>query len=135
MTSNDHMTSNADIARRGYEAVRRGDVDALRDFLAPDVKWHGGDPSAEGACRNRDQVINFMRQGRRRRGGTIGELVDVVEAPDDKVVVIMRRPPENDGEEAELVANLTTFRDGKAVEMVHFADPAGALAAAGVAVP
>jgi ketosteroid isomerase-like protein len=127
------MTSNADIARRGYEAVRRGDVDAIRDFLAPDVKWHGGDPSAEGACRNRDEALNFMRQAGRRR--PIGELVDVIEAPDDRVVVIMRRPSQNEGEEPELVANLTTFRDGKAVEMVHFPDAADALAAAGVAVP
>jgi ketosteroid isomerase-like protein len=99
------MTSNADIARRGYEAVRRGDIDAIRDFLAPDVKWHGGDPSAEGACRNRDEALNFMRQAGRR------------------------------GPIAELIANLTTFRDGKAVEMVHFPDAADALAAAGVAVP
>jgi ketosteroid isomerase-like protein len=127
------MTSNVEIARLGYEAVRRGDVDAIRDFLAPDVKWHGGDPAAEGACRNRDQALNFMRQAGRR--GPIDELVNVVEAPDDRVVVIMRRPSQNEGEEPELVANLTTFRDGKAVEMVHFPDAADALAAAGVAVP
>jgi ketosteroid isomerase-like protein len=33
---------------------------------------------------------------------------------------------------AALVANLTTFRDGRAVEMVHYPDPNDALAAAGV---
>ena len=31
-----------------------------------------------------------------------------------------------------LHANLTTFRDGRVVEMVHHDDPADALAAAGV---
>jgi hypothetical protein len=31
-----------------------------------------------------------------------------------------------------LRANLTTFRDGKAVEMVHYVNPEDALAAAGV---
>jgi ketosteroid isomerase-like protein len=43
----------------------------------------------------------------------------------------MRRGPADDGS-APTVANLTTFRDGKVVEMVHFPDPKDALAAAGV---
>jgi hypothetical protein len=44
--------------------------------------------------------------------------------------VIMRRTGE-DGE-PELVANLTTFRDGKVVEMVHYENPDDARAAAGL---
>ncbi|HUA72332.1 MAG TPA: hypothetical protein VMA96_14655, partial [Solirubrobacteraceae bacterium] len=48
----------------------------------------------------------------------------------DKVVVIMRRTGEDGA--PELVANLTTFRDGKVVEMVHYANPDDARAAAGV---
>jgi ketosteroid isomerase-like protein len=121
--------TNAEIARRGYEAVLRGDLETIREFLDPEVKWHGGDPSGPGACRNRTQALAFMSQARTRRG--IGELVDVVGAG-DKVVVIMRPPPDHDAEPSALVANLTTFRDGKVVEMVHYPDPAGALAAAGL---
>jgi hypothetical protein len=48
----------------------------------------------------------------------------------DKVVVIMRSPS-NEGEPGALSANLTTFRDGKVIEMVHYPDPDEALAAAG----
>jgi ketosteroid isomerase-like protein len=120
--------SNVELARRGYEAARRGDLDAIAEMLAPDVKWHGGDPSAPGACQNRRQALEFMRKSRSRR--PIGELVDVRGAG-DKVVVIMR--PEAAGHErVALHANLTTFRDGKAVEMVHYDDPGEALAAAGI---
>lgn len=119
---------NVQLARSGYEAAARGDLEALREFLDPEVKWHGGDPSAPGACSNREQAIEFMRQARGRRG--IGELVDVLDAG-DQVVVIMR-PESEDGEEAALSANVTTFRDGKAVEMVHFPNPEDALAAAGL---
>ncbi|HWC87842.1 MAG TPA: nuclear transport factor 2 family protein [Solirubrobacteraceae bacterium] len=122
--------SNVERARRGYEAARRGDLEAIRELLAPDVKWHGGDPSDPEACRNRGEAIEFMRQARRRGPG---ELVDVIEGVDDKVVLIIRRPPEG-GEKAALSANLTTFRDGRAVEMVHYPDVADALAAAGVPV-
>ncbi|MBV9424883.1 MAG: nuclear transport factor 2 family protein [Solirubrobacterales bacterium] len=62
--------ANIEIARRGYAAAARGDLDAIRDLLDPNVKWHGGDPTAPGACRNRDEAFQFMRQahGRARSG-------------------------------------------------------------------
>lgn len=121
--------SNVDIARRGFDAVMRGDLDAIGELLAPDVKWHGGDPSAEGACRNREEALAFMRRARRR--GSIGKLVDVVDAGDRVVVIVA--PASQRGEQAELRANLTTFRMGKVVEMVAYQTPEEALAAAGVA--
>jgi len=122
--------TNVELTRRGYEAALRGDVDAIRELLDPDVKWHGGDPSAPGACHNRDQALAFMRQARLRGG--VGELVEVLDAG-DRVVVIMR-PPAQEGERApQLSANLTTLRDGKVIEMVHYPNPEDALAAAGVA--
>ncbi len=120
--------TNVQLARRGYEAAARGDLEALREFLDPEVKWHGGDPSAPGACRNREQALEVMRQARGRGG--IGELVDIIDAG-DRVVVIMR-PVSKDGEQTALSANVTTFLDGKAVEMVHFPNPEDALAAAGL---
>jgi ketosteroid isomerase-like protein len=120
--------TNVELARRGYAAALRGDLDAIRVLLDADVKWHGGDSSTAGACHNRDQALQFMRKARGRRG--VGELVDVLGAG-DKVVVIMRRSVDG-GEKAELVANLTTFRDGKVVEMVHYRNPGDALAAAGL---
>lgn len=123
--------TNVELARRGYEAALRGDLDVIREFLDPEVKWHGGDPSAAGACRNRDEALAFMRQARARRG--MGELVEVIDAG-DQVVVIMRPVPAGDGP-PELSANVTTFRAGKVIEMVHYPDPDDALAAAGVARP
>lgn len=121
--------TNAELVRRGYEAALRGDLDTIAALLAPDVKWHGGDPSAAEACRSREDALAVMR---RARGlGGIGELVEVVEVG-DKVVVTLRPSPGEDDESAGLVANLTTFRDGKVVEMVHYPDSEDALAAAGV---
>jgi ketosteroid isomerase-like protein len=119
--------SNVELARRGWEAALRGDLDTVRDMLDPDVKWHGGDPSAVGSCQNRDQALQFMRLARGRNPRA--ELVDFVDAG-EKVVVITRGRA-GDGP-AEQVANLTTFRDGKAVEMVHYPNVEDALAAAGL---
>jgi ketosteroid isomerase-like protein len=120
---------NVELARRGFAAAVRGDFAAIGELLDPEVKWHGGDPAAVGACRNRDQVLMFMRRSETVGGGRF-ELVDIVDAG-DKVVVILRPPPEG-AEPAAPVANLTTFRNGKVVEMVHYPSPEAALAAAGV---
>jgi ketosteroid isomerase-like protein len=119
--------SNVELARRGFDAALHGDLDAIGELLDPEVSWHGGDPSAPGSCHNRIEALAFMRQSAVIRGGGF-ELVDVIGAG-DKVVVIMR-PPSGD-ERAPAVANLTTFRDGKVIEMVHYPNPDEALAAAG----
>jgi ketosteroid isomerase-like protein len=120
--------TNVERARRGYQAALRGDLDALGELLDANVEWHGGDSSAPDACHDREQALQFMAEARRR--GAIGELVDVRDAG-DRVVVIMR-PPSELGQQPALSANLTTFRDGKVVEMVHYADPEDALSAAGL---
>jgi ketosteroid isomerase-like protein len=113
--------TKAELVRRGFDAVLRGDVDAVADLLDPNVKWHGGDPTAPGSCQNREQALRFMRGLH-----TTGQLADVVEVGDKVVVVIDR----TDGER---VANVTTFRDGKVVEMVHYECADDALAAVGAA--
>jgi ketosteroid isomerase-like protein len=115
---------NVELARRGFEAIMRGEFESVSELLAPDVKWHGGDP-ADG-CQNRAQALAWMQRPERR----VGELVEIVDAGERVVVVI--RPCGPDGGPEQAVANLTTFRDGKVVEMVHYEDPAQALAADGV---
>ena len=121
--------TNVQLARQAYEAVARGDLHGLRAFLDPDVKWHGGDPSAAGSCHTREQALQYVRDARLRR--SVGELVEVVDAGGDKVVVILR-PASGTGTRVGLTANVTTFRDGKAIEIVHYPNPDDALSAAGI---
>jgi ketosteroid isomerase-like protein len=122
--------SNSELARRGFAAIARGDFDAIAELLDPDVTWHGGDPTAEGACTSRNQALAWMRNAQRRRGGPLPELVDVVEAG-DRVVVVMQAPSSPGDPAPPRSANLATFRNGKVVEMVHYPDAADALATLG----
>ncbi len=98
----------------------RGDLDLIEDILDPDVKWHGGDPGS--GCQNREEALNFMRQA--LGSGIRAELVDAIDAGDQVIVVL--KPAGT----AEPRANLTTFRDGKVVEMVAYESPEDASAAA-----
>src|SRR3954468_2282385 len=118
--------SNVQLVRRGFDAALRGDLEAIGALLDPDVSWHGGDPSAPGACHSRSQALAFMRQSDVIRGGRF-ELVDVL-AAGEKVVVIMR-PLLDAHTPAPTVANVATFRDGKVIEMVHYPNSDDALAA------
>jgi hypothetical protein len=52
--------TNVELARRGYAAVLRGDLDVIRHLLDPGVKWHGGDPSAAGARDDRGGKVVEM---------------------------------------------------------------------------
>ncbi|MGI8572227.1 MAG: nuclear transport factor 2 family protein [Solirubrobacteraceae bacterium] len=122
--------SNVELARTGWEAFARGDLDALRPLLDPEVKWHGGDPSAPYACHSSQEVLAFMARANERQspeGRMAAELVDVADFGDRVVVVIRPGDPVRAG---ELRANMTTFRNGKVIEMVAFESPEEALAAA-----
>jgi ketosteroid isomerase-like protein len=47
-------------------------------------------------------------------------------------VVVIIRPIGDGGRPGSPVADLTSFRDGKAIEMVHYPDPAAALTPIGL---
>lgn len=117
---------NVELARRGWEAATRGDLGLIGALLDPDVKWHAGDPNAEYACQNRDQALRWMEGARARR--PLPELVEVRGAG-DKVVLVLRPQAEPGEAEAkpQLTANVSTFRDGKVVEMVHYDSASDAL--------
>ena len=125
VSSEDHVAT----VRRGFTAALAGDLQTLEQLLHPDVVWHGGDPRS--GCVGRKQVLAFMRsavtheRGRLRQGRP--RLVDVIDAGDRVVVLIA---PDGDPD-AELRANITTFRDGLVVEMLAQESPEAAFAAVG----
>jgi ketosteroid isomerase-like protein len=118
--------ANVQLARRGFEAVARGDFDAVREILDADVQWHGSEGSGEQSCHNRDEALHFIRAAVER--GALGQLADVIDAG-DQVIVVMRPSDTAEPGGSELRANLTTFRDGKVVQMVAYETPEAALAA------
>jgi len=80
---------NAELARRVWEALSRGDAESFRELLAPDIVWHAaslGTPWS-GTHRGYEAVVDFLAD--------IGEASDVVDSQwrdvlvsDDRVLVI-----------------------------------------------
>ena len=110
---------NVEAARRGFEAAMRGDLTVIEELLDDDVKWHGGAPGS--GCQNRDECLHFIQQA--LDSGIRAELVDVIDAGDQVIVVLQPAGAPSPR------ANLTTFKDGKVVEMVAFESPEDARAA------
>ncbi len=120
-------SENVELARRGYGSFKRGDLTEIAGLLAEDVKWHFGDPTAEGACRSRTEALAFVRRPERRDPG---KLIDVIDAG-DRVVLILQPPPVG-AAPAPMRAQITTFRSGKVVEMCGYETVEAALVEAGV---
>ena len=65
----------AELVRRGYEAVERGDIAALDEMLADDVTWHGT-PASSNERLSRDYdgkaaVFGFFSELGRLSSGTL----------------------------------------------------------------
>jgi ketosteroid isomerase-like protein len=116
-------SANVELVRTGFAAALSGDFDTVAGLLDPEVKWHGGDP--DSGCRNRAETLAVMRGAIRR-----GRLVDVIDAGEDRVVVVLQPRGQPGEPEPPRRANITRLRDGRVVEMVAYESPEEALAAA-----
>jgi ketosteroid isomerase-like protein len=126
------MTENEQLARNGYEALMRGELEALEDLMAPDLSWHWSE-HGPWDCHSRDEALAVIRERMGQRA--IGELREVSEVEPDRVVVVMRMRPDSEigPEDLELppghfeTANLVTFRNGKVVAMHDYRTKAEAM--------
>jgi uncharacterized protein len=126
---------NLDIARRGYEAFARRDLDAALELMHEDIEAH--DPPEIP-----DATIYRGREAVRRDWEQTAEVledfsIDVEESFDagDEVVVFLRyrgRGRESGAEVEAPMAHIWTIRDGKAIRLRQYLDRAEALEAAGL---
>jgi ketosteroid isomerase-like protein len=128
------MTQNEQLAHDGYEAVMRGELEALEDLLAPDLTWHWWE-HGPWDCHSREEALAVIRERVAQRA--IGELKEVTEIDPGRVLVVTRMRPDSEIGSEDLglppghteTANVITFRDGKVVAMHDYRTRAEALAA------
>jgi len=116
---------NARLIRHGYEAFAKGDLEAVREFMAPDVVWHepGRGPLA-GDHKGPEGVLALLAELGARSGGTFR--IDVVDllASAERVVAVQEESALR-GDRALDVASAVDFEihQGRITEVtVYHAD-------------
>jgi ketosteroid isomerase-like protein len=74
------MAENVETLKQGYEAYGRGDIEAVLETWADDVKWEGGnsDVPAGGNYQGKDEVVKAFQE--------IGEAWDSFSVTPDEFV-------------------------------------------------
>ena len=131
--------SPVEIARRGWDALNRRDLDAVLATIHPDVVWRPaqGPGGMEGnVYRGREAYERWLREELPEVWEEFrGEDLDFRELPDGRVLLLgyIRGRGRASGAEVRVpFGQLARFRDGSVVEILGFLDHASVLEAAGV---
>jgi ketosteroid isomerase-like protein len=126
---------NAEIVRRMYEATNRGDADAAREALDPEIEIHlaGVFPDLERLYRGHAGVRKWVEQTREPWEELLVEPDRVIDLGARVLVLAHFHVKGRDGIEVQRpVGHLWTMRNGQAVRMDAYSDHQKALKAAGL---
>jgi ketosteroid isomerase-like protein len=126
---------NIAVLRAFYEALNRGDWDAAKTRLSPDLEWEPDrrHPSA-GTFRGPDGMRRFLEEMDAPFEHTVIEVEDIL-AGGDKLVGLLRirRRPRGSSAEVDIrIGEVWTVRDGQLVHGEGFRQRERALEAAGL---
>jgi ketosteroid isomerase-like protein len=120
--------------RGAYAAFNRGDIDAAVENLDAQIEWtEPAEFPGGGTYRGREGVKQYLAQSRAAWAEVISEPEQFITVGSRMVVFVHARVrPKNSNEWQEVrLADVYTFRDGKAIQMRAFADRHEALSWAG----
>lgn len=114
---------NMELVRRGYAAFSAGDVEGLKQVIAPDaVHTVPGDISIAGAHKGIDNILTLYGQLAERSNGTMKlELEAVVTDGADRVIAVQRATATREGRTLDArEALLFTISGDRVVEIQDF---------------
>jgi ketosteroid isomerase-like protein len=129
---------NVEVFKRAFDAVNRGDAEALVAELDPEVEWHGAILMAMGGTQTVYRGHEGVREWLRDLYETLSDFqAEYPEIRDlgDRTVAIGRVRARGAVSEAEIESphgTVTDFKDGKAIRVRTYLDPNEALEAAGL---
>ena len=126
---------NVEIARAGYKAFNRGDIDGLLDLCAPDIEWRDfaaiDSETVTGKAAIRAYFETVMEAWEEIRR----EPQEIIDLGGDRVLVVAHLTGRGKGSGIEVDArgaDLLTFGGGRLVCWMAYADRAEALEAVGL---
>jgi uncharacterized protein len=126
---------NVDMARGGYEAFARGDLDAALELMHPDIEAHDPPEVPDAAIhRGREAVRRDWAQTTEFIEDFSVEVEKYFDAGEELVVYLhYRGRGRGSGVEVEAqMAHIWTFREGKAIRLRQYLDRSKALEAVGL---
>jgi uncharacterized protein len=123
------MHPNETLIREGYDAFVRGDIEAVKGFLAPDVLWHiSGTGRFAGVYKGHEELLGLFSQIFEMTEGTISIAARDILANEDHVIVLTTMK----GQRGDRILDddgvaIFKIRDGKAVEVWNFPEDQAAM--------
>ena len=130
---------NVEVFKRAFDAINRGDAEALVAELDPEVEWHGAILMAMGGTQTVYRGHEGVREWLRGLYETLSDFqAEYPEIRDlgERTVAIGRVRARGAVSEAQIESphgTVTDFKDGKAIRVRTYLDPNEALEAAGLA--
>jgi ketosteroid isomerase-like protein len=126
---------NLEIARRGYAAINERGLEALDEFIDPNIDWEvvsdGPTLSFSGAA----EVLEFAKVWFDSYNWLRLDPEKLIELEDDRVLALIHQHGQLIEDSVPLeqaIAHLLTFRDGRCVRLRGFARREEALEAVGL---
>ncbi|HYU57619.1 MAG TPA: nuclear transport factor 2 family protein [Actinomycetota bacterium] len=109
---------NEELARRGYAAFSSGDMDALNELLADDIKWHvGGRSQLTGEYEGKEAVFGLFARLVELTGGSFKVDLHDVLANDEHTVGLIHATADREGKHLDdNGVQVFHVRDGKITE-------------------
>jgi uncharacterized protein len=102
MSSQTQTGTQVERLRQGYENFGKGDLEAIRADLAPDIVWHvGGNSPLTGDYRGLDEVFALFGRFFQETGGTLKNEVHDILANDTHGIVLFMQSAERNGKKLE----------------------------------
>ena len=111
--------ANATLIRRGYAAFSAGDVETLKELIAPDAVQHmPGKNMFSGDHHGIDDILGMYGQLSQETGGTFRVDLEEVYANDDTVATVYHVTADRNGEHLDSRhALIFTMRGGRVVDL------------------
>ena len=109
---------NQELLQGGYEAFGRGDIPAVLEVFADDIKWHvSGRSTVAGDYEGHDEVLGFFERLMDLSGGTFKLEIHDFTASDDHVVVLTSETAQRGANSIrDNNVHVWHVKDGKATE-------------------
>jgi len=125
-----HMADhpNAAFFRGMYDAIAKGDAEALPDMLDANVVWHlPGNRQISGEHKGRDAVFAIFAKTAELSGGSVTMEVHDVLANDEHAVALLRESADFRGRRYDCpIADIVHMRGGKITELWSLIEDQGA---------